>query len=174
MDLSALVIPFLLAGTALYGLRRKVDIYNALAAGAENGLTVLIRILPPLVCLLTAVSMLRASGALEWFTALCAPLLNALGIPPETMPLMLIRPVSGSGALAVGSDLIERFGPDRYLGRVVAVMLGSSETTFYTIAVYFGAAGIRRIRHTIPAALTADFMVFFASALAVRLLLGTS
>lgn len=173
MDLSALVIPFLLAGTALFGLWRKVDIYHALATGAENGLTVLVRILPTLVCLLTAVSMLRASGALEWFSELCSPLLNALGIPPETMPLMLIRPVSGSGALAVGSELIERFGPDSYLGRVAAVMLGSSETTFYTVAVYFGAAGIRRIRHTIPAALTADFMGFFASALAVRLFFGT-
>ena len=174
MDLSAFVIPLLLSGTALYGLWRKVDIYHALATGAENGLTVLVRILPPLVCLLTAVSMLRASGALEWLTALCAPLLNALGIPPETMPLMLIRPVSGSGALAVGSELIDLFGPDSYLGRVAAVMLGSSETTFYTIAVYFGAAGIKRIRHTIPAALTADFMGFFASALAVRLFFGIS
>ena len=174
MNLSALVIPLLLAGTALYGLWRKVDIYHALAKGAENGLTVLVRILPTLVCLLTAVSMLRASGALEWLTGLCAPLLNVLGIPPETMPLMLIRPVSGSGALAVGSELIDRFGPDSYLGRVAAVMLGSSETTFYTIAVYFGAAGIRRIRHTVPAALTADFMGFFASALAVRLFFGVS
>ena len=172
MDLSILVIPLLLAGTALYGLWRKVDIYHALATSAENGLTVLVRILPTLVCLLTAVSMLRASGALEWLTALCAPLLDVLGRPPETMPLMLIRPVSGSGALAVGSELIDRFGPDSYLGRVVAVMLGSSETTFYTVAVYFGAAGIQRIRHTIPAALTADFMGFFASALAVRLFFG--
>ena len=172
MDLNALVIPLLLGGTALYGLLRKVDIYHALATGAESGLTVLCRILPTLVCLLTAVSMLRASGALEWLTTRCAPLLDALGIPPETMPLMLIRPVSGSGALAVGSELIERFGADSYLGRVTAVMLGSSETTFYTVAVYFGAAGIRRIRHTIPAALVADFMGFFASALAVRLFFG--
>lgn len=174
MDLSAWVIPLLLTGTALYGLRRKVDIYSALAAGAESGLTILIRILPTLVCLLTAVSMLRASGALEWLTALCSPMLRLLGIPPETMPLMLIRPISGSGALAVGSELIERFGADSHLGRVAAVMLGSSETTFYTIAVYFGAAGIRRIRHTIPAALTADFMGFFASALAVRWFFGIS
>ena len=172
MDLSVLLIPLLLTGAALYGLWKKVDVYSALTTGAENGLTTLLRILPTLVCLLTAVSMLRASGALEWFTTLCAPLMDFLGIPPETMPLMLIRPISGSGALAVGSDLIEEFGADSYLGRVAAVMLGSSETTFYTIAVYFGAAGIRRIRHTIPAALTADFMGFFASALAVRLFFG--
>ena len=174
MDLSTLVIPLLLTGTALYGLRKRVDIYNALATGAENGLTMLFRILPTLVCLLTAVSMLRASGALEWLTGLCAPLMDFLGIPPETMPLMLIRPISGSGALAVGSELIEEFGADSHLGRVVAVMLGSSETTFYTIAVYFGAAGIRWIRHTIPAALTADFLGFFASALAVQLFFGSA
>ena len=174
MNLSSLVIPLLLAAVAVYGMGKQVDVYGALTHGAEEGLTVLLRIIPALVGLLTAVSMFRASGAMEWFSSLCAPILEWLGIPPEVTPLMLIRPVSGSGALAVGSDLIERFGPDSYLGRVVAVMLGSSETTFYTIAVYFGAAGIRRIRHTIPAALTADFMGFFASALAVRLLFGTS
>ena len=172
MDLSALVVPLLLSGVALYGMHRKVDVYAALTAGAESGLTVLVRILPTLVCLLTAVSMFRASGALEWLTELCAPLLERLGLPPETMPLMLIRPISGSGALAAGSDLIAAHGPDSYIGRVAAVMLGSTETTFYTIAVYFGAAGIRRTRHTVPAALTADLVGFAASALAVRLFFG--
>jgi spore maturation protein B len=117
--------------------------------------------------------MLRASGATEWLSGLCAPLLEHLGIPPETMPLMLIRPVSGSGALAVASDLIAAQGPDSYAGRVAAVMLGSTETTFYTIAVYFGSAGIIKTRHTIPAALAADLTGFFASALAVRLFFGT-
>ena len=174
MDLNALVIPLLLSAAAVYGIRRKVDIYSALTAGAEAGLGVLVRILPALVGLLTAVSMLRASGALECLTKWCTPLLEALGLPPETMPLMLIRPISGSGALAVGSELISRYGADSYIGRVAAVMLGSTETTFYTIAVYFGAAGIRRIRHTIPAALTADLVGFLASALAVRLIFGLS
>jgi spore maturation protein B len=113
--------------------------------------------------------MLRASGALDWFSGLCAPLLNAVGIPPQTTPMMLIRPVSGSGALAVASDLILTYGPDSYEGRVAAVMLGSTETTFYTVAVYFGSAGIVRTRHTIPAALAADLTGFLASALGVRL-----
>ena len=117
--------------------------------------------------------MFRASGAMEWLSALCAPVLGLLGIPPETAPLMLVRPVSGSGALAVGSELMAAYGPDSYTGRVAAVMLGSTETTFYTIAVYFGAAGIHKTRHTIPAALTADLTGFIASALAVRLFLGT-
>ena len=136
MELSSLIIPLLLAGTALYGLARKVDIYSALSAGAESGLTTLIRILPALVGLLTAVSMLRASGVLEWAAALCAPLLESLGLPAETLPLMLIRPISGSGALAVGSSVMAQAGPDSTAGRVAAVMLGSSDTSFYTIAVY--------------------------------------
>ena len=172
MNLSSLVIPLLLAGVAVYGMGKRVDVYSALTHGAEEGLTVLLRIIPALVGLLTAVSMFRASGAMEWFSDLCAPVLELLGIPAETAPLMLVRPVSGSGALAVASDLLATYGPDSYVGRVAAVMLGSTETTFYTIAVYFGAAGIHKTRHTVPAALTADFMGFFASALSVRLFFG--
>lgn len=173
MNLSALILPLLLATVAVYGMGRRVDVYGALTHGAEEGLTVLLRIIPALVGLLTAVSMLRASGAMEWLSELCAPLLELAGIPPETTPLMLIRPVSGSGALAVASELIATYGPDSYVARVAAVMLGSTETTFYTIAVYFGAAGIQRTRHTIPSALAADLTGFFASALAVRLFFGT-
>lgn len=173
MNLSSYVIPVLLAAVAVYGMGKKVDVYSALTHGAEEGLTVLLRIIPALVGLLTAVSMLRASGALDWLSDLFAPLLTLLGIPAETLPLMLIRPVSGSGALAVASELMMIHGPDSYAGRVAAVMLGSTETTFYTIAVYFGAAGIFRTRHTIPAALIADVIGFLASALAVRLFFGT-
>ena len=172
MNLSSCVIPVLLSAVAIYGMGKQVNVYSALTRGAEDGLTVLLHILPALVGLMTAVSMFRASGALDWFSGLCAPLLNLLGLPPETTPMMLIRPVSGSGALAVASDLIITHGPDSYIGRVAAVMLGSTETTFYTIAVYFGSAGIVRTRHTIPAALAADMTGFLASALAVRLFFG--
>ena len=172
MNLSSLVIPGLLAGVAVYGMGRRVDVYGALTTGARDGLTVLLNILPPLVGLLTAVAMFRASGAMEWLTGLCAPVMELLGIPAELTPLMLIRPVSGGGALAVGSELITTYGPDSYIGRVAAVMLGSTETTFYTIAVYFGAAGIIRTRHTIPAALTADLTGFVVSALTARLFFG--
>ena len=173
MNLSSLVIPGLLAGVAVYGMGRRVDVYGALTTGARDGLTVLLNILPPLVGLLTAVAMFRASGAMEWLTGLCAPVMELLGIPAELTPLMLIRPVSGGGALAVGSELITTYGPDSYIGRVAAVMLGSTETTFYTIAVYFGSAGIHKTRHTIPAALAADLTGFIASAFAVRLFFGT-
>ena len=169
MNLSSLVIPVLLAAVAVYGMGKRVDIYSALTHGAEEGLTVLLRIIPALVGLLTAVSMFRASGAMEWLSGLLAPVLGWLGIPSETAPLLLIRPISGSGALAVATDLLRTHGPDSYIGRVAAVMLGSTETTFYTIAVYFGSAGIHRTRHAVPAALAADLTGFAASALAVRL-----
>lgn len=172
MNLSSLVIPLLLAAVAVVGMGRRVDVYNVLTRGAEEGLSVLLRIIPALVGLLTAVSMFRASGAMEWLSGLCAPVLKFFGVPPETTPLMLIRPVSGNGALAVASDLMAAHGPDSYVGRVAAVMLGSTETTFYTIAVYFGSAGIHRTRHTVPAALAADLTGFLASALAVRLFFG--
>ena len=170
MDLSALLVPALLAVTAVAAMGRRVNVYDVLTEGAREGLTVLVRILPSLVGLLTAVYMFRASGAMEFLASLLAPVLTRLGIPPETAGLLFIRPVSGGGALAIGSDLMARYGPDSYIGRCAAVMLGSTETTFYTIAVYFGSAGIRRTRHTIPAALIADLTGFMAAAFAVRLL----
>ena len=169
MSVSELIIPALLCAVGVYGAHRRVDVYGALTKGAEEGLTVLLRILPSLVGLLAAVYMFRASGAMEALGRLLAPLLTALGIPPECAPLLLIRPISGSGALAVGSELMEECGVDSYAGRVAAVMLGSSETTFYTVAVYYGAAGITKTRYTIPAALVADAVMFIMSAAAVRL-----
>ena len=169
MDVTALLIPLLLAAVAAWGVRRKVDVYTALTDGAAEGLRVVLRICPNLIALLSAVYMLRASGALDFFMTLLAPVLTAIGIPPETAPLLLIRPLSGSGALAAGSELMAAYGVDSTVGRTAAVMLGCTETTFYTIAVYFGAAGVRRLRYTIPAALTADLVGFLAAAWCVRL-----
>ncbi|MDO4812589.1 MAG: nucleoside recognition domain-containing protein [Eubacteriales bacterium] len=173
MSLTTLVVPVILCFTACFAMRRRVDVYSALTKGAEEGLTVLLHILPSLIGLLTAVSMFRASGAMEFLGALLAPALDVLGIPAETAPLLFIRPISGSGALAVGSEIMETYGADSYIGRVAAVMLGSSETTFYTIAIYYGSAGIVKTRYTIPAALCADLVMFWASAFAVRLFMGT-
>ena len=173
MDLSSLLVPVLLSVTAAVGLGRGVNVYDTLVDGAREGLSVSVKILPSLVGLLTAVYMFRASGAMDFLGQLLSPVLELAGIPPETAALLFIRPVSGGGALAVGSDLMAQYGPDSYIGRVAAVMLGSTETTFYTIAVYFGSAGIIRTRHTVPAALAADLTGFWASALAVRLFFGT-
>lgn len=170
MELSACLVPLLLVFVALFAVGRRVNVYEALSRGAEEGLATLLGIFPSLVGLLTAVYMLRASGAMEAIASLLSPLLTALGIPPETAPLLLIRPVSGSGALAVGSELMARYGPDSTIGRTAAVMLGSTETTFYTIAVYFGSAGVKRTRYAIPAALVADLVAFVAAALTVRAL----
>ena len=172
MDVTALVIPLLLAAVAVWGVGRRVDVFAALTDGAAEGLRVLLRIFPNLVALLTAVYMFRASGALDTLTSVLAPVLTAVGIPPETAPLLLIRPRSGSGALAAGSELMETYGTDSTIGRTAAVMLGCTETTFYTIAVYFGAAGIRKTRYTIPAALTADVTGFLAAAWCVRFFFG--
>ena len=171
MDLFlTMLLPGILALVALWGVFRRVDVYDALVTGAGDGLGVLIKIVPPLIGLLTAVYMLRASGALELLGAALSPLLTALGIPPETVALLLVRPVSGSAALGVGAELISSYGPDSLIGRTAAVMLGSTETTFYTIAVYFGAAGIARTRYAVPAALCADLAGFVAASWAVRLL----
>ena len=165
-----MLVPFLMLGVALWGLYRRIDLWDALTQGAGDGLGVLLRIVPALIGLLTAVHMLRASGALELLGQALSPLLSALGIPPETVGLLLVRPVSGSAALGVGADLIETYGPDSLVGRTAAVMLGSTETTFYTIAVYFGAAKIDKTRYAVPAALCADVAGFLAASWAVRLL----
>lgn len=172
MNFSAYLVPLLLSSTALFALAKRVDVYTAITDGAQEGLTIMLRILPSLVGLLTAVYMLRASGALDFLEQLLAPVLGLLGIPEDLAALLLIRPVSGSAALAVGSELMAEHGADSHIGRIAAVMLGSSETTFYTIAVYFGSAGIRRTRYAVPAALIADLVCFISSAFAVRLFFG--
>ena len=170
MDLMlTMLMPAIIAVVAVCGMAKRVDVYDALVAGAGEGLGVLIRIVPPMVGLLTAVYMLRASGALELAAQALGPLLVRLGIPPETVALLLVRPVSGNAALGVGAELIATYGPDSLIGRTAAVMLGSTETTFYTIAVYFGATGIRKSRYAVPAALCADAAGFFFAALTVRL-----
>ena len=170
--LFTMIVPLTICGVALYGAARRVDVYGALAQGAGIGLETLVRIVPALVGRMTAVYMLRASGALELAAGALAPLMERVGLSPELLPLMLVRPISGSAALGVGAELISAYGPDSRLGRTAAVMLGSTETTFYTVAVYFGAVGITRTRYAVPAALCADLTGVLASAWAVRMLFG--
>ncbi len=165
-----MVVPILLCAIAVYGQWHKVDVYAAMVEGAAEGLKVLVRILPALVTLLTAVAMLRASGALELLAQALSPILSQIGLPAQLLPLMLVRPVSGSAALGVGSELIQTYGPDSELGRMAAVMLGSTETTLYTAAVYFGSIGADRTRYAVPAALCADLVGFLVAAWSVRLL----
>lgn len=162
------IVPMLLLGFSLLALRRGENGYDRMLEGAAEGLKLVKTILPALILLLTAVHMLRASGAVEYLSRLAAPVFALFGIPPETAMLVFIRPISGSAALAVGAELMAEHGVDSQIGRTVAVMLGSTETTFYTISVYFGAAGIKKTRYTIPAALIADFAGFFMASLTVK------
>jgi spore maturation protein B len=168
----SLVVPAIIGAVSVFAMARRVNVFDAMTTGALDGLKVMLKILPALIALLTGVAMLRASGALDALTGLCRPLFSLLGIPPETAALFIIRPISGSGALAVGSEIIGRYGPDSLIGRTAAVMLGSTETTFYIIAVYFGAANIRKTRYAIPAALCADLAGFIMASLTVRLIFG--
>lgn len=167
--LSILTVPIVIVIVGLYGLYKKTDVYNALITGACDGIKVLYNILPSLVALLTAVYMLRASGAMDILTYILSPVTKLMGIPSECAPMGILRPLSGGAALAAGTEVIKNYGPDSYIGRVASVMLGSSETTFYTIAVYFGALKINKTRYAVPAALIADIAGYVASALAVYL-----
>jgi len=167
-----LLLPCLMLAASCAAMAGKRDVYSLLISGAETGLQTVLQILPALIILLTAVHMLRASGAMDLLTNLLSPLCRLLGIPPETVPLVVIRPISGSAALAVGSELMAVYGPDSQIGRTAAIMLGSTETTFYTISIYFGAAGIRRTRYAIPAALIADLTGFVMAAWVTRWMFG--
>ena len=162
-------VPTLLICICLLALRKKENPYELLLSGGTEGLKILLSLVPTLVLLMTAITMLRQSGAVEALSSFLAPVFCFFGIPPETAILVLIRPISGSAALAVGTELMATYGVDSQIGRTAAVMLGSTETTFYTISVYFGAAGIRKTRYTIPAALVADFVGFIMASLTTRL-----
>ena len=165
-------VPVLIFAILAYAMYKKVNIFSAMTDGAMDGLKTTVKILPPLVVLLSVVGFLRASGAADIISRALTPIFTFLGIPPEVSSLVLIRPLSGSAALAVGSDIIKQYGADSVIGRTAAVMLGSTETTFYTIAVYFGAVGIKKTRFAIPAALCADLTGFIVASLTVRLFYG--
>ncbi len=165
------IVPLIIFVAAALALGKRENAYNLLLDGAAQGLKLLATLIPALILLLTAVTMLRASGAMEVISNFFAPAFRFIGIPPETAMLVLVRPISGSAALAVGAELMAEHGVDSLVGRTAAVMLGSTETTFYTISVYFGAAGIHKTRYTIFAALIADAVGFFMAALTVRIMM---
>lgn len=165
-------VPIFVAAVLITGIVKKVPVFDEFTTGAADGLRACVKVLPSLVALLTAVSMLRASGAMELMTAAVAPLAQKLGFPPEVVPLALLRPVSGSGSLAMLENVYANYGVDTLVGRVASVLQSSTETTFYTMTVYYGAVGIKRTRHTLAAAAGGDVCGIVLSALAVRLLMG--
>ena len=164
------IVPLLLLAVCALALGKKEDPYSLMLAGAADGLKLVLQLVPSLVLLMTAVTMLRSSGAMDALATFCAPVMRLFGIPPETAILVFIRPFSGSAALAIGTELMANYGVDSLIGKTAAIMLGSTETTFYTISVYFGSAGIRKTRYTVPAALIADLTGFAVASLTARLL----
>jgi len=168
--MSAYIIPLLLAAILLWGLRQKVPVFALFLEGAREGIGTAANLLPTLIAITAAIGMFRASGALELLTAFFKIILAPIGVPENCLPLALLRPISGSGALVLLEDILRTAGPDSLSGRIASVMMGSTETTFYTIAVYYGAVGIKKTGATLPAALAGDIAGFLLSSLIVRLL----
>jgi spore maturation protein B len=171
-SLGVLLIPLLMIALLLYGLGQGVRVYGSFIEGAKEGFETAIKIIPYLVAILVAVAMLRASGALDAFIALLRPVVEPLGMPAETLPMALIRPLSGSGALGVMTETMKVHGPDSLIGLIVSTINGSMETTFYVVAVYFGAVRVTRVRATIAAGLLADLTGIVAAVFICRMMFG--
>ena len=166
--LSVLAIPALVVLIVVAGAVRKVKIYETFVEGAKEGFNVGVRIIPYLVAMLVAIGIFRAGGAMDILTELLAPLTSLIGMPPETVPMALMRPLSGSGALGVMSETFNAHGPDSLIGRMVSVMMGSGETTFYVLAVYFGSVAVSRTRQAVPAGIIADLVSIVVSVWVVQ------
>ncbi len=166
--LSVFVIPTIIIGFPLYGLYRRVPVYEEFVTGAKEGFQVAVNIIPYLVAILFAVGMFRASGAMDLFVNLLRPVLEPLGWPPEVLPMVITRPLTGSGSAGIMLDLINRYGSDSIIVKIAATMFGSTETTFYVIAVYFGAVNIKKTRHAVPAGLIADIAAMIFAVYVVR------
>ena len=154
--ISNMAVPVSIAGIVIFGLLKKVNVYDVFLEGAKEGMKIGVGIIPPVIGLLAAIGMFRASGAMDFVVWLLRPVTDLIKIPPEIVPFAVMRPVSGSGSLAMATDIFKNFGTDSLSGRAVSVMMGSTETTFYTLAVYFGCTKATNTRHTLKCALSAD------------------
>ena len=170
-SLSDFIIPGLMGLIIVHGIWHDVDVFDSFLQGAREGLKIAVDILPSLIGLLTAVGMFKASGALDMAAYALRPIADAVQLPHQLLPLAILRPISGSGAMAIFQDILTTYGPDSTIGRIASVLEGSSETTFYTIAIYFGATKITNTRHALPSSLCADIMGFIMSGITVRLLM---
>jgi spore maturation protein B len=170
--LSLLAIPLLVLIIVIHGAVKKVKIYEVFVEGAREGFEVGVRIIPYLVAMLVAIGIFRAGGAMDYLTLLLSPLTRWIGLPAETLPMALMRPLSGSGALGVMAETLKTEGPDSLIGRMVSVMMGSGETTFYVLAVYFGSVGIARTRQAVPAGIVADIVGILMSVWLVKWIFG--
>lgn len=168
-----IIIPLVVVMFIVFGLVKRVGVFDSFLCGAKDGLHTLYTIAPTLIGLITAVTMLKASGATDMLTEAITPIAERLGFPAEIVPVAILRPISGGGSTALLLNIFKDCGPDSFAGRIVSVMAGSTETTFYAIAVYFGSVGIKRIRHTLISGLLADFTAVVFSVLTVRLFYAT-
>lgn len=165
---SLWAVPVILVVIPLVGMLRGVKVYEVFVEGAKEGFEVAIRILPFLVAILVAIGMFRGSGAMDMLTVAVGPVLDVIGFPADLLPLAVVRSLSGSGSLALMTDAVAVHGADSLVGRIAATMYGSTETTFYVLAVYFGAVGIRKTRHAVPAALAADIVAMVTAVIVCR------
>jgi spore maturation protein B len=168
--ISLLAIPALILFIVIYGAIKKVKIYEAFVEGAKEGFNVGVRIIPYLVAMMVAIGIFRAGGAMEILATILAPITKLIGMPPEALPMAIIRPLSGSGSLGVMSDIIKTHGPDSLIGKMVSVMMGSSETTFYVLAVYFGSVNITRTRQAVLGGIVVDIVAVLTSVWLVNLI----
>ncbi|PLX33633.1 MAG: spore maturation protein [Ignavibacteria bacterium] len=169
--LSAVAIPALMLFFLSYGAFKKVKVYEVAVEGAKEGFNIAVRIIPYLVLMLVSIAIFRASGAMDVFITVVRPLTDLVGIPPEALPMAIMRPLSGSGSLGIMTETMQAYGTDGFIGVLVSTLYGSTETTFYVLAVYFGAVGIRNTRHALPTGLLADFVAFLAAVFFVGLVL---
>lgn len=167
--ISALFVPIFIAGIVVYGLVKKVAVYESFIKGAKQGFQTVIRILPYVVGFVFAIRIFSASGCFDFIAVVLSPVLKPIGIPPEILPLALMRPFSGSASIGILTGILNRYGPDSFVGRAASTLMGSSETLFYTTALYFGSVGIKKTRYTIAASLIAEAFGLVASVLLCRL-----
>lgn len=167
---SSLLIPLTFLFALIVGVIKKVDIYSAFVNGAKDSLKTALNIFPAIVTLMIAIGIFRTSGLLDFTTGLFSPILNFINVPKEILPIAILRPMSGSGGLAMLTDIIKNYGPDSKIGVMASVICGSTETTFYTVAVYFGSVGITNVRHTVKCALLADLVSIIMGILVCNLL----
>ncbi|WP_315116753.1 spore maturation protein [uncultured Clostridium sp.] len=170
MNISNLIIPIIIVLITTYGMIKGVKVYECFIEGAKEGMSICVRIFPYLLAMILAVTVLRESKVLDYIIGIINPIVKFIGLPGEVVPLVLIKPLSGSGALGVFTDIITNHGADSYIGRIASIIMGSTETIFYTITVYFGAVGIKKIRHTLWAAILADLTAIIVSVIVVTLI----
>jgi len=170
--ISNYAIPLIIVGFLVFGMSRKVKVYESFTEGAKEGFTTAVRIIPFLVAMLVAIGVFRASGAMDLLTKALSPITNLIGMPGEILPMAFMRPLSGGGAEGIMTDLITTHGPESLIGRMAAVMMGSTETTFYVLSVYFGSVSVKKQRHALPVGLLADLAGLITAVLVTRLFFG--